>query len=149
MGIFLLSGTSTCITQIRCTYQRKRPLSQRPKWYERLCGKIKGCFIIVTYWSNKVDFYEFLSLIRLFSGVKKHFIFQQHDGKVSVRNNVVVTHLTSVSQKSENAFYFSVIKGAFFHDCHQFFSLHCRIACTPYWSTLLCTARRSLGCRGS
>uniref|UniRef100_H3C6U4 Gamma-tubulin complex component n=1 Tax=Tetraodon nigroviridis TaxID=99883 RepID=H3C6U4_TETNG len=31
----------------------------------------------------------------LFSGVKKHFIFQQHDGKVSVRNNVVVTHLTS------------------------------------------------------
>ncbi|XP_003973878.1 gamma-tubulin complex component 5 [Takifugu rubripes] len=31
----------------------------------------------------------------LFSGVKKHFIFQQHDGKISVRNNVVVTHLTS------------------------------------------------------
>uniref|UniRef100_A0A7N8WPE7 Gamma-tubulin complex component n=1 Tax=Mastacembelus armatus TaxID=205130 RepID=A0A7N8WPE7_9TELE len=31
----------------------------------------------------------------LFSGVKKHFIFQHHDGKVSVRNNVVVTHLTS------------------------------------------------------
>uniref|UniRef100_A0A8C5ERT8 Gamma-tubulin complex component n=1 Tax=Gouania willdenowi TaxID=441366 RepID=A0A8C5ERT8_GOUWI len=31
----------------------------------------------------------------LFSGVKKHFIFQQHDGKVSVRNDVVVTHLTS------------------------------------------------------
>lgn len=34
---------------------------------------------------------------RLLSGVKKHFIFQHHDGKVSVRNNVVVTHLTSVS----------------------------------------------------
>uniref|UniRef100_A0A3Q3GDF7 Gamma-tubulin complex component n=1 Tax=Kryptolebias marmoratus TaxID=37003 RepID=A0A3Q3GDF7_KRYMA len=31
----------------------------------------------------------------LFSGVKKNFIFQHHDGKVSVRNNVVVTHLTS------------------------------------------------------
>nr|XP_020459069.1 gamma-tubulin complex component 5 isoform X2 [Monopterus albus] len=31
----------------------------------------------------------------LLSGVKKHFIFQLHDGKVSVRNNVVVTHLTS------------------------------------------------------
>uniref|UniRef100_M4ANQ7 Gamma-tubulin complex component n=1 Tax=Xiphophorus maculatus TaxID=8083 RepID=M4ANQ7_XIPMA len=31
----------------------------------------------------------------LLSGVKKHFIFQHHDGKVSVRNNVVVTHLTS------------------------------------------------------
>lgn len=31
----------------------------------------------------------------LLSGVKKHFIFQIHDGKVSVRNNVVVTHLTS------------------------------------------------------
>ncbi|KAM6963168.1 gamma-tubulin complex component 5 isoform 2-T2 [Aplochiton taeniatus] len=30
----------------------------------------------------------------LFSGVKKHFIFQHHDGKVSVRNDVVVTHLT-------------------------------------------------------
>ncbi|XP_063324019.1 gamma-tubulin complex component 5 [Pelmatolapia mariae] len=30
----------------------------------------------------------------LLSGVKKHFIFQQHDGKVSVRSNVVVTHLT-------------------------------------------------------
>ncbi|KAM9848381.1 gamma-tubulin complex component 5 [Aulostomus maculatus] len=30
----------------------------------------------------------------LLSGVKKHFIFQHHDGKVSVRNNVVVTHLT-------------------------------------------------------
>ncbi|XP_040039353.1 gamma-tubulin complex component 5 [Gasterosteus aculeatus] len=31
----------------------------------------------------------------LLSGVKKHFIFQLHDGKVSVRSNVVVTHLTS------------------------------------------------------
>ncbi|XP_058494552.1 gamma-tubulin complex component 5 [Solea solea] len=31
----------------------------------------------------------------LLSGVKKHFIFQHHDGKVCVRNNVVVTHLTS------------------------------------------------------
>ncbi|XP_034387172.1 gamma-tubulin complex component 5 isoform X2 [Cyclopterus lumpus] len=30
----------------------------------------------------------------LLSGVKKHFIFQHHDGKVSVRSNVVVTHLT-------------------------------------------------------
>uniref|UniRef100_A0A3P8QLK1 Gamma-tubulin complex component n=1 Tax=Astatotilapia calliptera TaxID=8154 RepID=A0A3P8QLK1_ASTCA len=30
----------------------------------------------------------------LLSGVNKHFIFQQHDGKVSVRSNVVVTHLT-------------------------------------------------------
>ncbi|XP_075937639.1 gamma-tubulin complex component 5 [Anarhichas minor] len=30
----------------------------------------------------------------LLSGVKKHFIFQHHDGNVSVRNNVVVTHLT-------------------------------------------------------
>lgn len=39
---------------------------------------------------------------RLLSGVKKHFIFQHHDGKVSVRNNVVVTHLTSVSEKAEN-----------------------------------------------
>ncbi|XP_068599388.1 gamma-tubulin complex component 5 [Brachionichthys hirsutus] len=31
----------------------------------------------------------------LLCGVKKHFIFQHHDGKVLVRNNVVVTHLTS------------------------------------------------------
>ncbi|XP_061680338.1 gamma-tubulin complex component 5 isoform X1 [Syngnathoides biaculeatus] len=31
----------------------------------------------------------------LLSSVKKHFIFQHHDGNVSVRNNVVVTHLTS------------------------------------------------------
>uniref|UniRef100_H2MMV5 Gamma-tubulin complex component n=1 Tax=Oryzias latipes TaxID=8090 RepID=H2MMV5_ORYLA len=31
----------------------------------------------------------------LFSGVKRHFIFQHHEGKVSVRNDVVVTHLTS------------------------------------------------------
>ncbi|XP_035250665.1 gamma-tubulin complex component 5 [Anguilla anguilla] len=31
----------------------------------------------------------------LLSGVRKSFIFQQHDGKVSVRENVVVTHLTS------------------------------------------------------
>uniref|UniRef100_A0A8C6PLX6 Gamma-tubulin complex component n=1 Tax=Nothobranchius furzeri TaxID=105023 RepID=A0A8C6PLX6_NOTFU len=31
----------------------------------------------------------------LLSGVKKLFIFQHHDGKVSVRNDVVVTHLTS------------------------------------------------------
>ncbi|XP_072294664.1 gamma-tubulin complex component 5 [Eucyclogobius newberryi] len=30
----------------------------------------------------------------LLSGVKKQFIFQTHDGKVTVRNNVVVTHLT-------------------------------------------------------
>uniref|UniRef100_A0A3P8VCE4 Gamma-tubulin complex component n=1 Tax=Cynoglossus semilaevis TaxID=244447 RepID=A0A3P8VCE4_CYNSE len=31
----------------------------------------------------------------LLSGIRKHFIFQHHDGKVCVRNNVVVTHLTS------------------------------------------------------
>ncbi|XP_062413036.1 gamma-tubulin complex component 5 [Sardina pilchardus] len=31
----------------------------------------------------------------LLSGVKKLFIFQHHDGKVVVRNDVVVTHLTS------------------------------------------------------
>lgn len=31
----------------------------------------------------------------LLSGVKKHFIFQHQDGKVTVRNDVVVTHLTS------------------------------------------------------
>ncbi|CAL9695967.1 unnamed protein product [Knipowitschia caucasica] len=30
----------------------------------------------------------------LLSGVKKQFIFQMHDGKVTVRSNVVVTHLT-------------------------------------------------------
>ncbi|XP_077462813.1 gamma-tubulin complex component 5 [Stigmatopora argus] len=30
----------------------------------------------------------------LFSGVKKHFLFQLHDGNVTVRNNVAVTHLT-------------------------------------------------------
>lgn len=35
--------------------------------------------------------------LRLLSGVKKLFIFQHHDGKVVVRNDVVVTHLTSVS----------------------------------------------------
>lgn len=46
-----------------------------------------------------------LLCFRLLSGVKKHFIFQQHDGKVSVRNNVVVTHLTSVSSKSEKYLY--------------------------------------------
>ncbi|MBN3299642.1 GCP5 protein, partial [Amia calva] len=31
----------------------------------------------------------------LLSGVKKLFIFQHHDGKVTVRNDVVVTHLTN------------------------------------------------------
>uniref|UniRef100_A0AAZ3SH96 Gamma-tubulin complex component n=1 Tax=Oncorhynchus tshawytscha TaxID=74940 RepID=A0AAZ3SH96_ONCTS len=31
----------------------------------------------------------------LLSGVKKHFIFQHQDGKVVVRNDVVVTHLTN------------------------------------------------------
>ncbi|KAG9349514.1 hypothetical protein JZ751_027959 [Albula glossodonta] len=31
----------------------------------------------------------------LLSGVTKSFIFQQHDGKVSVRDDVVVTHLTN------------------------------------------------------
>nr|XP_006639200.1 PREDICTED: gamma-tubulin complex component 5 isoform X1 [Lepisosteus oculatus] len=31
----------------------------------------------------------------LLSGVKKLFIFQQHEGKVTVRNDVVVTHLTN------------------------------------------------------
>uniref|UniRef100_A0A672QNG9 Gamma-tubulin complex component n=1 Tax=Sinocyclocheilus grahami TaxID=75366 RepID=A0A672QNG9_SINGR len=31
----------------------------------------------------------------LFSGVKKLFIFQHNDGKVTVRNDVVVTHLTN------------------------------------------------------
>uniref|UniRef100_A0A8B9RBN1 Gamma-tubulin complex component n=1 Tax=Astyanax mexicanus TaxID=7994 RepID=A0A8B9RBN1_ASTMX len=31
----------------------------------------------------------------LLSGVKRLFIFQHHDGKVSVRNDVVVTHLTN------------------------------------------------------
>lgn len=44
---------------------------------------------------------------RLLSGVKKHFIFQHHDGKVSVRNNVVVTHLTSVSLKPDNHLFIS------------------------------------------
>ncbi|XP_036396340.1 gamma-tubulin complex component 5 [Megalops cyprinoides] len=34
-------------------------------------------------------------ILWLLSGVKKSFIFQQHDGKVSVRDDVVVTHLTS------------------------------------------------------
>ncbi|KAJ8350863.1 hypothetical protein SKAU_G00259930 [Synaphobranchus kaupii] len=32
----------------------------------------------------------------LLSGVRKSFIFQQQDGKVSVREDVVVTHLTSI-----------------------------------------------------
>ncbi|KAI2663663.1 Gamma-tubulin complex component 5 [Labeo rohita] len=32
---------------------------------------------------------------KLFSGVKKLFIFQHNDGKVTVRNDVVVTHLTN------------------------------------------------------
>ncbi|XP_053722858.1 gamma-tubulin complex component 5 [Synchiropus splendidus] len=36
----------------------------------------------------------------LLSGVKKHFIFQHIDGKVSVRNNVVVTHLTGSCLRS-------------------------------------------------
>ena len=34
---------------------------------------------------------------RLLSGVKKLFIFQLIDGKVTVRNSVTVTHLTHVS----------------------------------------------------
>lgn len=51
---------------------------------------------------------------RLLSGVKKHFIFQHHDGKVSVRNNVVVTHLTSVSLKPENHLFISSQKKASF-----------------------------------
>lgn len=38
-----------------------------------------------------------LLLLRLLSGVKKLFIFQHIDGKVTVRNDVVVTHLTNVS----------------------------------------------------
>ncbi|CAL8271614.1 unnamed protein product [Arctogadus glacialis] len=36
----------------------------------------------------------------LLSGVKKLFIFQFHEGKVSVRNDVVVTHLTSSCLRS-------------------------------------------------
>uniref|UniRef100_A0A672QNI5 Gamma-tubulin complex component n=1 Tax=Sinocyclocheilus grahami TaxID=75366 RepID=A0A672QNI5_SINGR len=38
---------------------------------------------------------SFVPLLRLFSGVKKLFIFQHNDGKVTVRNDVVVTHLTN------------------------------------------------------
>uniref|UniRef100_A0A8C1LVH5 Gamma-tubulin complex component n=1 Tax=Cyprinus carpio TaxID=7962 RepID=A0A8C1LVH5_CYPCA len=38
---------------------------------------------------------SFLPLLKLFSGVKKLFIFQHNDGKVTVRNDVVVTHLTN------------------------------------------------------
>lgn len=49
---------------------------------------------------------------RLLSGVKKHFIFQHHDGKVSVRNNVVVTHLTSVSLKPDNSLVYIFVKRA-------------------------------------
>lgn len=37
-------------------------------------------------------------ILRLLSGVKKLFIFQHNDGKVTVRNDVVVTHLTNVSK---------------------------------------------------
>ncbi|KAL1023411.1 hypothetical protein UPYG_G00040520 [Umbra pygmaea] len=36
----------------------------------------------------------------LLSGVKKHFIFQHHDGKVVVRNDVAVTHLTNTCLQS-------------------------------------------------
>lgn len=39
----------------------------------------------------------FLFHFRLLSGVKKLFIFQLIDGKVTVRNNIIVTHLTHVS----------------------------------------------------
>ena len=40
--IFLFSyvGISTCTTLIHCTCLKRRPLSRRPKWYERLSGKI-------------------------------------------------------------------------------------------------------------
>jgi len=47
---------------------------------------------------------SFLFLLRLFSGVKKLFIFQHSDGKVTVRNDVVVTHLTNVSGDSFSSF---------------------------------------------
>jgi gamma-tubulin complex component 5 len=43
-------------------------------------------------------------VFRLLSGVKKLFIFQFHEGKVSVRNDVVVTHLTSVRSSSSRTF---------------------------------------------
>lgn len=58
----------------------------------------------ITYWFclvAQLSCIICLLCFRLLSGVKKHFIFQHHDGKVSVKNNVVVTHLTSVSSKSE------------------------------------------------
>lgn len=38
---------------------------------------------------------------------------------------MVVTHLTSVSQQSENGFFLCVVKGAFFP---QFFPIHCVFA---------------------
>ena len=40
---------------------------------------------------------DFLFHFRLLSGVKKLFIFQLIDGKITVRNNITVTHLTHVS----------------------------------------------------
>jgi hypothetical protein len=44
-----------------------------------------------------IDLDLFLFHFRLLSGVKKMFIFQLIDGKVTVRNNIIVTHLTHVS----------------------------------------------------
>ena len=91
-----------------------------------------------------------LMCCRLLSGVKKHFIFQHHDAKVSVRNNVVVTHLTSVSSKCDNSLYYILINvSSVCWRKQSFLPLCCRTVCALCWSISLCTGRRCSGCRSS
>ncbi|ERE79024.1 gamma-tubulin complex component 5 isoform 1 [Cricetulus griseus] len=50
-------------------------------------GGSQVCWEGITYMDNSI-------IVWLLSGVKKLFIFQLIDGKVTVRNNIIVTHLT-------------------------------------------------------
>lgn len=92
-----------------------------------------------------------LLCFRLLSGVKKHFIFQHHDGKVSVRNNVVVTHQTSVRNLKLDCFpsQYTCLSSERVCSLSLSLSVCCRTACTLCWSTLPCTGRLCSGCRSS
>ncbi|ETE70075.1 Gamma-tubulin complex component 5, partial [Ophiophagus hannah] len=63
--------------------------------------------VVAQYWTGRVvrfphslHFHSNLASIWLLSGVKKLFIFQLNDGKITVRNDITVTHLTHNSLRS-------------------------------------------------
>lgn len=66
----------------------------------KLLGKGELVLLLIIYNYKSVkggNYYSFYFFSRLLSGVKKLFIFQLNDGKVTVRNDIIVTHLTHVS----------------------------------------------------